>query len=65
MNVDNKIGAIGFVSRIISGIYPVAIIKVDPETGEPVRNKRGLCEARQKTLGLRGNMFMLLRLRLS
>ncbi|XP_026325418.1 long-chain fatty acid transport protein 4-like isoform X2 [Hyposmocoma kahamanoa] len=44
VNVDNKTGSIGFISRIIPAIYPIAIIKVDPVTGEPVRNKHGLCE---------------------
>ncbi|XP_021197440.3 long-chain fatty acid transport protein 4 isoform X1 [Helicoverpa armigera] len=44
VNIDNKTGAIGFVSRIIPAVYPIAILKVDPETGEPVRNKKGLCQ---------------------
>jgi len=42
-NIDNKEGAIGFVSRLIPSIYPISIIKVDQLTGEPVRNKDGLC----------------------
>ncbi|XP_072936361.1 long-chain fatty acid transport protein 4-like [Epargyreus clarus] len=44
VNVDNKTGAIGFVSRIIPAVYPIAIIKVDQDTGEPIRDKRGLCQ---------------------
>lgn len=43
MNIDNTVGAIGFVSRIIPWIYPISIIKVDEVTGEPVRDARGLC----------------------
>jgi solute carrier family 27 (fatty acid transporter), member 1/4 len=43
VNVDNKEGAIGFVSRIIPNVYPIAILRVDQETGEPIRNKKGLC----------------------
>ncbi|XP_049872799.1 long-chain fatty acid transport protein 4-like [Pectinophora gossypiella] len=43
VNVNNKTGSIGFVSRIIPAVYPIAILKVDPETGEPVRNSKGLC----------------------
>lgn len=43
MNIDNTVGAIGFVSRIIPQVYPISIIKVDPNTGEPVRDARGLC----------------------
>lgn len=41
-NIDNTIGAIGFVSRIIPSVYPISIIKVDP-SGEPLRNADGLC----------------------
>ncbi|XP_028162675.1 long-chain fatty acid transport protein 4-like [Ostrinia nubilalis] len=44
VNVDNKMGAIGFVSRIIPAVYPIAILKVDQETGEPIRNSKGLCQ---------------------
>ncbi|XP_029157437.1 long-chain fatty acid transport protein 4 isoform X2 [Nylanderia fulva] len=43
MNVDNKTGAVGFISRIIPSIYPISIIKVD-EDGEPIRNAKGLCQ---------------------
>ncbi|RLU17248.1 hypothetical protein DMN91_011317 [Ooceraea biroi] len=43
INIDNKMGAIGFVSRIIPSIYPISIIKVN-EDGEPVRNSKGLCQ---------------------
>ncbi|KAG5896525.1 hypothetical protein JTB14_020498 [Gonioctena quinquepunctata] len=41
VNIDNTVGAIGFVSRIIPSVYPIAIIKVDAFTGEPIRNARG------------------------
>ncbi|XP_045542356.1 long-chain fatty acid transport protein 4 isoform X1 [Papilio machaon] len=44
VNIDNKTGAIGFISRIIPAVYPIAIIKVDEHTGEPIRNSRGLCQ---------------------
>lgn len=43
VNIDNKIGAIGFISRIIPSIYPISIIKVDAN-GEPIRNSKGLCQ---------------------
>ncbi|XP_072761694.1 long-chain fatty acid transport protein 4 [Anoplolepis gracilipes] len=43
MNVDNKTGAVGFISRIIPSVYPISIIKVDEE-GEPIRNSKGLCQ---------------------
>lgn len=42
-NTDNTFGAIGFVSRLIPSIYPISIIRVDPETCEPIRNENGLC----------------------
>ncbi|KAJ0181724.1 hypothetical protein K1T71_002446 [Dendrolimus kikuchii] len=47
VNIDNKTGAIGFVSRIIPAVYPIAILKVDQETGEPIRNSKGLCQLAQ------------------
>lgn len=43
-NIDNQPGAIGFVSRLIPTIYPISIIRVDPITSEPIRNKKGLCQ---------------------
>lgn len=46
VNLDGHPGAIGFVSRIIPRVYPIAIIKVDQETGEPIRNDQGLCQVR-------------------
>nr|XP_018911741.1 PREDICTED: long-chain fatty acid transport protein 4-like isoform X2 [Bemisia tabaci] len=42
-NIDNKTGAIGFVSRLVPSIYPISIIRVD-ENGNPVRNAEGLCQ---------------------
>lgn len=36
-------GAIGFISRIIPAVYPISIIRVNPDTGEPLRNNKGLC----------------------
>lgn len=44
VNIDNTVGAIGFVSRILPQVYPISIIKADPDTGEPIRNKKGLCQ---------------------
>jgi len=43
VNIDNKMGAIGFISRIIPSVYPVSLIKVN-EDGEPIRNSKGLCQ---------------------
>ena len=36
-------GSIGFVSLIAPSIYPITLIRVDEDTGEPVRDKDGLC----------------------
>ncbi|XP_047545070.1 long-chain fatty acid transport protein 4-like [Vanessa atalanta] len=47
VNVNNKTGAIGFVSRIVPAVYPIAIIKVDEDTGEPIRDAKGLCQLAQ------------------
>ncbi|XP_076649555.1 fatty acid transport protein 3 [Halictus rubicundus] len=43
VNIDNKIGAVGFVPLCAGSLYPVALLKVDEETGEPVRGSDGLC----------------------
>jgi solute carrier family 27 fatty acid transporter 1/4 len=44
VNIDNTVGAIGFVSRILPQVYPISIIKADPDTGDPIRSKDGLCQ---------------------
>ncbi|XP_034186929.1 fatty acid transport protein 1 [Osmia lignaria lignaria] len=43
VNIDNTVGAIGFVSRIIPSVYPISILKVNEE-GELIRNAKGLCQ---------------------
>lgn len=43
VNVFGKEGAVGFISRIFSKLYPVFLIKINPETGEIVRDENGLC----------------------
>jgi solute carrier family 27 fatty acid transporter 1/4 len=40
VNIDNHVGAVGFISRIMPFIYPVTLIKVDEVTGEPIRDQR-------------------------
>lgn len=44
VNIDNTVGAIGFVSRIIPSVYPISIIRADSYTGEPIRGPDGLCQ---------------------
>ncbi|KAI6191698.1 Protein CBR-ACS-22 [Aphelenchoides bicaudatus] len=45
INIDNKVGSCGFLPVYpgIYRLYPVRLVKVDPETGELVRDKNGLC----------------------
>lgn len=44
VNVDNQVGAVGFVPSILpKSLHPVAIVRVNPETGEPVRGPDGYC----------------------
>lgn len=43
VNMFGKPGAVGFISRVFSRLYPVHVIKVNPETGEPLRDHNGLC----------------------
>ncbi|XP_059478780.1 long-chain fatty acid transport protein 4-like [Neocloeon triangulifer] len=43
VNFDNTVGAVGFVPRYAGKIYPLALVKVDEETGEPIRGPNGLC----------------------
>ncbi|XP_039951920.1 long-chain fatty acid transport protein 4-like [Bactrocera tryoni] len=44
INNDNTVGAIGFISRIFPQVYPISIIKADPDTGVPIRGADGLCQ---------------------
>lgn len=42
-----KVGALGFVPRVADFVYPIHIVKKDPDNSEmPFRNARGLCEVR-------------------
>ncbi|CAG9570628.1 unnamed protein product [Danaus chrysippus] len=43
INLDSKIGAIGFLSRLVSSIYPLNLVKCDELTGEILRDKNGRC----------------------
>ncbi|XP_014478383.1 PREDICTED: long-chain fatty acid transport protein 4 [Dinoponera quadriceps] len=43
VNIDNTVGAVGFVPRYASMLYPVALLRVDDETGEPLRGPDGFC----------------------
>lgn len=43
INLDSKVGAIGFLSRFISSIYPLILVKCDEVTGEILRDDKGRC----------------------
>ncbi|PVD22086.1 hypothetical protein C0Q70_17890 [Pomacea canaliculata] len=43
VNFENKVGAVGFTTRIAPFLYPVTLLKVDPANGDIVRDKHGLC----------------------
>ena len=43
VNFEGYPGAIGFQTRILPQAYPVTLIRVNEETGEPLRDYRGLC----------------------
>jgi len=45
VNLDNTIGAVGFLPRTLpKALLPVAIVRTDLETGEVIRNAQGFCE---------------------
>ena len=45
LNTTGKVGAVGYLSVLVPAAYPLKIIRIDPDTNEPVRNSFGLCES--------------------
>ena len=44
-NITGKVGAVGFFPTLVpSAAYPLKIIRIDPNTNEPVRNSSGFCK---------------------
>ena len=43
VNFDNKIGAVGFTTRILPFLYPVTLIRIDEATGKHMRDRNGMC----------------------
>lgn len=43
MNIEGKPGACGFVPVVARHVLPVYLIKIDEETGDPLRDENGLC----------------------
>jgi fatty-acyl-CoA synthase len=44
-NVEGKPGAIGRIPAMLAHRFPASIVRVDPETGTPIRDADGLCIA--------------------
>jgi fatty-acyl-CoA synthase len=44
-NVEGKPGAIGRIPPLLAHRFPAAIVRVDAETGHPIRNADGFCVA--------------------
>ncbi|CAH1365871.1 unnamed protein product [Tenebrio molitor] len=44
INIDSKVGAVGFVPRYAGAIYPVTLIKCNEMTGVPIRGSDGFCK---------------------
>ncbi len=44
-NTEGKPGAIGRIPSFLAHRFPVALVRSDPETGEPLRDAAGLCIA--------------------
>jgi fatty-acyl-CoA synthase len=44
-NVEGKRGAIGRIPPLLAHRFPAAIVRIDAETGTPIRNAAGLCDA--------------------
>ncbi|GFO24753.1 long-chain fatty acid transport protein [Plakobranchus ocellatus] len=43
VNFENKVGAVGFCTRIAPFLYPITLVKVDPHTNNIVRDRDGVC----------------------
>ncbi|KAG8037866.1 hypothetical protein G9C98_006077 [Cotesia typhae] len=42
VNIDNRVGAVGFIPKFAGRLYPVSLLRINEETGEPIR-RNGLC----------------------
>lgn len=43
VNVDDTIGAVGFLPSFASILYPLSLIKCEEDSKEPLRNVKGFC----------------------
>lgn len=42
-NVEEKPGSVGRIPRFLAHHFPIALVKVDPTAGEPIRDTQGHC----------------------
>ncbi|XP_015921094.3 long-chain fatty acid transport protein 1 [Parasteatoda tepidariorum] len=42
-NLFGKVGAVGYFPKVMQRLFPVELMKINPETGELLRDKNGLC----------------------
>ena len=42
-NVEGEVGAIGRIPPFLAHRFPAAVVRFDPDRGEPVRDENGLC----------------------
>lgn len=42
-NVSNQVGAIGFIPMALHKLTHLQVVRVDEETGEPLRDAKGFC----------------------
>ncbi|KAF5291937.1 hypothetical protein FQA39_LY14169 [Lamprigera yunnana] len=43
INLDNKVGSVGCVPLLLRNLQQIAIVRVDRDTGEPIRDRNGRC----------------------
>lgn len=43
INIDGKVGACGFNSRILPSFYPIRLVRLQGENGQLLRDSQGLC----------------------
>ncbi|XP_026318265.1 long-chain fatty acid transport protein 1-like [Hyposmocoma kahamanoa] len=43
INLDSKVGAIGFMCRLVASVYPVILVRCDEISGEILRDSNGYC----------------------
>lgn len=61
VNSENKVGAVGFNTRLAPFLYPISLIRVDERTGDPIRDSNGMClrcEPGQSTMNVFSTLIL-------